>query len=641
MPETTTWDLSTDALTFSIEASGRAALRSDRLLTAARGRFWTLSLVTETQRDLAVHSEDQTPHVQNTSGGLTISYSDLTAVDGTRHPVSLTVRVQEKDGALVFDGTVDAGADKVREATLPVVELATDTVTDDETLFRSEGLGRRIPQPRTALYRAHTEYMDGDDTGVWEEVAYPGEATMAWQGVQWGDRFLYFGRHDPEFSSVLLGSGVPPRGGEGELWLSTTTPVWASKGILAPVVLHLLDGGWQAGARMYREWANEWYTGPHPDTQPIRGWQRIIMRHQFGKVNFHYDDLVDVYEQGRKFGLDGILLFGWWKAGFDRGYPVYEVDEELGGAERLSAAIAEIERRGGYLALYANGNLIDRTSAFSRAHATEVTKKDLSGLTYIPGYAFADESHSLRKFTANAFEIACHGAPRWREEMAAVARLQAGFGTKHVFFDQTAYHLAAWPCADTSHDHGDRAGIEGQYRRKTLEGIREAAQAQSLGSEGMVDFMIPVLNYHHGWGFAFHDHDEAFPALFRSVYPEPYLSNRLLHDQRDGWQDQLNYTFVYNLFFDVAIHRSRAAMSTYPGYEARIGRLIGLRNQYATCFDEGEFTFIDDVAGLTHVRYTAGERGIDVYWNRTDRSLPTPQGAVAAHEVAVVERAGA
>lgn len=640
MPDTTTWAVTAGTLTFTIDAEGRAHVDAEGRLTAPRGRCWTLSLVTDTQRDLAVHSEDQSPQVHSSPAELVLTYPRVTAVDGSVHEVNLTVRVRDENGTLTFDGTVAAERVTVAEVTLPVLELAADTVTEDETLYRPEGLGRRIHEPRSRLYRAHTEYMDGDDTGVWEEVAYPGEMSMAWQGVQWGEQFLYLGQHDPEFTSVLFGSGVPPRGVEGELWFSATTPIWASQGSIPPVVLTLLDGGWRAGARTYRTWAEGWYTGPHPSTRPIRGWQRIIMRHQFGKVLFRYDDLVDVYEAGRRAGLDGILLFGWWKGGFDRGYPTYEVDEELGGAEGLSAAIAEIESRGGYVALYANGNLIDRSSAFARAHAAEVTKKDLTGLTYIPGYAFADESHSLRKFTANAFEIACHGAPRWREEMADVARIQASFGTRHVFFDQTAYHLTAWPCGDTRHEHGDEAGNESRYRRLTLDGIRTASNAESLGSEGMADMMIPALNYHHGWGFAFQDEPEAFPALFRSVFPEPYVSNRLIHDQRDGWRDQLNYAFVYHLFFDVAIHRSRETLAAYPEYEAHIQRLVALRNDYASCFDEGDFAFVDDANGLTHVRYTAGTQSIDVLWNRTDEPVASASRTVPAHEVLVLERAG-
>ncbi|WP_313641802.1 hypothetical protein [Paenibacillus sp.] len=81
-------------------------------------------------------------------------------------------------------------------------------------------------------------------------------------------------------------------------------------------------------------WANGWFSEPQKPAwvQELRGWQRIIMKHQFGKIYFRYDDLPRVYEEGKAVGVEMILLFGWWKGGFDNGYPVYEPDLVHSGA---------------------------------------------------------------------------------------------------------------------------------------------------------------------------------------------------------------------------------------------------------------------------------------------------------------------
>ncbi|QNA93598.1 DUF6259 domain-containing protein [Microbacterium sp. Se5.02b] len=613
----------------------RASIQvGSRRLTSPRGRLWTLTAVKGDHRELTVHSEDQMPTVTRDAEGVTLGYDRLTSTDGIVLDVSFSVEIRTADGAFEFTASLEShDGSIVREVALPVVELDAATASDDEVVYRAHGLGRRIENPRTTLYRAHTEYMVDDGAGVWEAVAYPGDMTMPWHGVELDEGFLYMGRHDPDFSSALLSTGVPPRGEEGELWLTTVAPLGRSIGTLPPVIL-AVDDDWAASAARYRSWADTWYTGPHPSTKPMQGWQRIIMKHQFGQILYRYEDLLEVFEAGREVGLDGILLFGWWKEGFDRGYPEYEPDDALGGAEGLRRAIAEIRSRGGFISLYANGNLIDRTSDFAAQHGAEVTKKDAAGLDYVVGYAFARESQTLRHFAPGSFLIACHGAPRWRNRMAEVASAQAALGADDIFFDQTAYHLAAWPCYDASHDHGTRVGVESLQRARTLAGLREAADAKTLGSEGMADGMISLLNYHHGWGFAFTDGPEAFPALFRTVYPEPVVSNRLVHDQRTGWRDHLNYALTYNLIFDVALHRSRRDVRDMPEYAAHVAQLIAIRERHRDLFFRGAFSLVD-FGPITHVRYALDGDVLDVYWNCTDERWNV-SADVAAHSVVAV-----
>lgn len=605
-------------VTFQVEPTGQGArLTAPNLEGAARGRFWTMSLVHGEHRDCAVRSEEQQGQARHTSDGVIISYSSLITATGERLDISLDVQVRTADDELLFEAHGLANPDvAVREFALPVLEFAPSENALEEVLYRPDGLGRRISVPRERLYEAHTEYMVDDGAGVWEQVAYPGELSMAWQGLQVAEGFLYIGRHDPEFSSTLMCSGVPPRKEEGGLWLSVNTPLGRSRFSVSPVVVRFTRSSWRAAAARYREWADTWYTGPRSERlRNLSGWQRIIMRHQHGDVYFRYDELVDVYERGRAVGLDGILLFGWWKNGFDRGYPIYEVDEELGGAEELRRAIKEIRLRGGFISLYANGNLVDRESDYFRNHGAEVAKKDSRGLDYVVGYDFAGESRTLRHFCAHAFIIACHGAPQWREQMSTVARGHADLGTDSVFFDQTGYHMIAWPCYDQSHEHAERIGQEAALRGKTLEAIRSAAGGATVGSEGMADCLVPHIDFHHGWGFAFQRENEAFPALFRSTFPEPVVSNRLLHDERFGWQDQLNYAFAHNLIFDVAIHRGRKTVDAYPEYAKRVKKLASLRRQNQEHFSRGTFEYVDDRGTLVHTRYALDQDALNVFWN--------------------------
>ena len=76
-------------------------------------------------------------------------------------------------------------------------------------------------------------------------------------------------------------------------------------------------------------------------------------------------------------------MFGWWKGRFDNGYPHYEPDEELGGAEKLKENIAKVRAMGGHVILYNNGILIDKKSDFYRDHAKEAARIDIETNTRI------------------------------------------------------------------------------------------------------------------------------------------------------------------------------------------------------------------------------------------------------------------
>lgn len=640
MTSTSAHHLTAGTLRLSISGDGSVVEWSDPttgLRSTPGSDMWTMSTEHGDQRDSTVRSSSQRGRVTSTADSIDVIYDSLVSDGGDLLAVAFCVRVQVLDGGFVFSATGEvAGAVTVHEVMLPVLSLAQAASKDRSTdvVFRPFGLGQRIVDPWRALERAHTEYMSADHKGIWTTKAYPGELTMAWQGLQSGDHFLYIARHDDEFRAALFSSGISPRGAEPALTFGTTALPSARQGQTFEIpqnIIAWLPGDWRTGAAYYRAWADTWYTGPvrQEATAELDGWQRLIMRHQFGEVYLRYGELVDAWEAGRTAGLNTILLFGWWQQGMDRGYPVYEVDPALGTEQELREAIAQIESRGGSVMLYANGNLIDRTSDFYASDASLSTKKDRGGLDYVVGYNFASESKSLPHFAGPGFTLGCHGAQTWRDMMTGVAADNLALGTKSIFFDQTAYHLIAWPCYDARHDHGENVDQEGVFRAKTLEGMRSQGDGVVLGSEGMTDFLISRLDYHHGWGFGYSDHAEAFPALFRQTFPEPVVSNRLIHDQLDGWEHQLHYALVYNLVFDVAIYRCRALVTEFPEYAAKISELVGYRKTYRRFFREGVFDAADQEWGddpIVTVAYRLAGEVLTIRWNSSDAQVSDAAG---------------
>ena len=635
-------EITAGPLHLSLSDAGRSAswtLEDTNLRSPARSDLWTMSLQWGDRRDLPVRASVQSPDVRVTATGIELKYDALIAEDGTRVPVEMAVNIVSDDGELVFTahGVVgDADDLVVGEVTLPLIALEHGAGPDrqSDVLYRPDGLGRRTPNPWAMRMPRSTEYMAADQKEASFDFEYPGEFSMAWQGLETGDHFLYLGRHDREFRGALFSVSTRHPGHDDYLTLSATAlPLAAgtTRFDIPPTVVRAERGDWRTGVTRYRRWADEWYTGPRPGER-IRGragWQRVILKHQHGEVLARYSDLVDIYESGVRSGISALLVFGWWAGGFDRGYPVYEPDPLLGGREELEAAITEIHSRGGLVTLYANGNLIDRRSEYFAERGASEAKKDISGHEYTDGYYFADRSKRLRSFTGPDFTQGCHGAAGWRETMVDVAASEVKLGADSLFFDQIGFHRVAWPCFDRTHEHGASTDIEAKFRIQTLESMAAVDGVDLIGSEGVTDCFIQYLDYHHGCGFAFRAEEEAFPHLFREAFPDAIVSNRGVHDERDDWERQLSYAFVFNLVFDVAIHRARGVLSELPRYGAELARLTAQRAEHAAFFEHGVFHAPDQAwdSPLVHVQYRHGDEMLNVHWNSSPTDvLATSRG---------------
>ena len=164
------------------------------------------------------------------------------------------------------------------------------------------------------------------------------------------------------------------------------------------------------------------------------------------EIFFRYEDLPKLYLDGKKAGLDTLLVFGWWKGRFDNNYPHYEADEALGGAEGLKAAIAEVQRLGGRVLLYSNGKLIDVKTEFYREHGHDCCQIDIDGNEYREHYQFSNNGTVLRKFGYKTFVTGCMATPEWHDRLLDTTRVKLAFHPDSVFYDRSA---AARGCAST------------------------------------------------------------------------------------------------------------------------------------------------------------------------------------------------
>lgn len=592
--------------------------------------FFRLHLDDGMQRDLTVHACDQRGVVSGSDDDLVITYRSLVAEDGTEYPITLQLHMKTVGVTMECYAVVENHADiRVNEVQFPMVPLSfiADRERTRDTLYWPCGLGQRIRNPWAWVQKGHSGYMTADYDTVWQTSTYPFPLSMAWYGIESAGHFLYLGRHDPQNRTCSLSLGGAPLHVAPYLIPSVSHYPVVNRGetiTCGKSVISLLAGSWREGAEIYRAYARSWYHPPKPVewVRNMSGWQRIIMKHQYGKVFFRYPDLVRLYEEGARYGLDTLLVFGWWRGRFDNGYPKYEPDEALGGAEALRRAIADIHARGGHVILYNNGVLIDVTGDFYRGGGYRCTKKNIDGAEYREFYRFAGNGMMLRTFGYKSFSSACHGTDAWKEKLIENAKIKLAFDPDSLFFDQLGGHLPRF-CFDSSHKHGCRCDMDLCYKQENVSAIRAILpEGKCIGTENVVDVLAPYFDYAHGCENAWYAKD-SFPSLYRSLFPETVVTNRFSHDDGVHYRTQLNFAFVNGLRFDVSIYRGREiGVAGLPNYAAYLRYLLALKQEYRAYFYDGTFLGEDRTVaapdGVTANLFRAQDgRLLLVLWNDT------------------------
>lgn len=561
--------------------------------------FFRIMIDDDYLREITVPSHLQEGSVTKEGNKTTIFYPQLVDETGRVFHVELTVYIENTGDDIRFSSRV-TNHDKVRvnEVQLPFLDfsMVADVNRENDVLYRSRGMGERIKNPWEVLEKDHTEYMAADYKEVWSPLMYPRPSSMAWMGLQSGKKFLYIGRHDHPFHTCVMNAGKNARGEEPRLIFTICHfPLVLENETIntAEVVVSMFDGDWRDGAKKYRDWANStWWTKRERKewVTNFTGWQRVILRHQYGEVFWKYKDLLQVYENGKKYGIDTIMVFGWWKGRFDNGYPLYEPDDELGGEKELKRVIAEIQSRGGNIILYTNGVLMDVQSDFYKEHGKDVVMIDLDGNPLLDHYQFANQGTLLRVFGYKTFGQACNGTELWKEKLLHNGRVKLAMGPKSIFYDQIGGHRCSL-CFNKEHKHGNRGDLEPQYRIENFKAINELLSGdEALGTETTVDIFDPYMDYHHGCDFGNWYDKNVYPQIYLHTFPETIVTNRFLHDERSDYRLQLNYVLLCGYRFDICIYRGRYVdMDSLKGYANQVKRILEFKEKYHRFFYPTKF----------------------------------------------------
>ena len=614
--------------------------------------FWRLHLdycQSGKNNELGVYSKDQNvPAVEREKDKLILTYSPLVAEDKSVHDIMLRLEMDCHNQNIRFSAQITNRAQvRVNELQYPLFEFS--RINGDferDALVLPWGLGRKIKNPHKNAV-SHTEYMAADYKNIWGTFSYPGLMSMPWMSVESNGGLLYMGCHSENWRMTTFAVGTEPRGENDKRFLMTV----CSDPAVCPgetvtyggFVLAAFEGDWRKGADFYRSWADKtWNKSPVKKSESVKqlqGWQRIILKHQYGEIFHTYDELPALYAEGAKHGVNMILLFAWWEEGMDNGYPNYMPDPALGGANKLKRAIREINEMGGKVLLYANGHLIDTATDYYKNTGVHLTMKDIERNEYREFYKFSNNGTLLR-FGHKTFATGCYATKGWCEKLLEVEKRHLSLGSNGTFFDQIGICFNL--CFDDSHEHGRRIDLDPAYRLEAVKNMRaQLSEDEWFGTEWVTDRLTAQMDFTHGCGFGMYFSEDAYPHVFRYTFPHAILSNRLLHDEKDGWRRHLNYAFVHGLIFDVSIYRGRAESLEIntPHYAEYIGYLVGLRKKYLPFFTDGEY---DMLAGeypkqIKGAQYTFGEKTIAALWNDSDGAVSVLNTEIAPQGVLIKE----
>lgn len=620
-----TFSLAEDASSVAWSADGTNLCQSDN------ADFWRAFIDDGYEREMTVLSSHQKGRICSDGNSMTVIYDSLVAENGRSFDITLSVNIslaEEAYKGFLFSATVENRSDaRVNELMLPFVDIRNgcDENTENDIFYHINGLGQTVKNPwETVRSASHTEYISSDNHQVWNSMRYPGDAAMAWFGLQSGGHFLYMGRHDPKLKICVLSVGTSPRDADRRLMITISHFPFAKKCETVSVTecfVSLNEGDWRTGSDIYSSYARKnWYTPPAvPEwVKNFTGWQRIILRHQFGEVNFMYEDLPRIYENGKKYGLDMLMVFGWWKGRFDNGYPIYEPDDALGGAEKLAEAIAKVQEMGGRVALYTNGQLIDVNTDYYREIGYKICRIDIDGNDYRDHYRFGNDGTTLRAFGYKSFVTACPANEEWQNRIVMHENMKFDFGCDSAFFDQIG-GAAPLPCFNEDHFHGARPDECEIWRVEAFKKLNaNCPEGKAVGTEMVNDMVLSYAHYIHGIQLGAVFGPNCFPEMFMRTFPEVIQTDRFVHDNKEGTDRSLGNAFIHGFRLDVCPWRGRTDISSMPDLGEKIGNLLAIKEKYRRFFYEGNYICEDrpDIpACVKHGEFVNGSDRMYALWN--------------------------
>lgn len=385
------------------------------------------------------------------------------------------------------------------------------------------------------------------------ERKFSGSLSMPFLCYYDNDNAFYFASKDKSKNVIAMRAST--YGGEfaGMNFSFTSYPYDNDEWTSNEFVVALYCGDWHDGARRYREFSNTF--NEHKNGQPE--WFKksaglaahYDFKYQCGGIVHKYKDIPAIFDKAVKLGVNHLLLSGWHKDGFDRGFPQYVFDEELGTEEELKQGVAYVKKNGGHVSFYMNSRLVNAAYKEYSDLINTAACKDTNQNVKIENYG---------NKTLN-FAVMCNNTLTWRQMIENCVRYATDeIGIDGIYLDQIAL-ASPGECHAKEHGHkvsdwnkGTRKLLEevsGNYYKKhgeKLQMIHEGVSALygDVSCGLMCSFqLMPLGAFPELYAYTFPEH-----RLVEAIYPKLNMAMRPVHVGQMA-KKLINKTFLIGGYF--------------------------------------------------------------------------------------------
>ena len=285
---------------------------------------------------------------------------------------------------------------------------------------------------------------------------------------------------------------------------------------VAETVLCGNTGDWRAQLAAYQKWTRTWYRPLAPRKawfRDVYSYRQFFIRHGLYDFQTKQYRATDFIGKDREFfgSIDYLHIFDFSQSDTYGRVGDYSHYGEIGGREKLAAAIAQAQKAGVRVGLYLEGYLIDERSLWGRQHveACHIIRRDGKPLLW----SGTSTEHMM-----------CAAFPVWQDYLAGVCKRVAGeLKPDGMYIDQHGFGNEWKICHSREHGHPvPWPPIRGE--RELGRKIRQAVppHVATLTEDTPTDVNSQVQDGALGYSVTFDD-----PALaphrvdlFRFVFPD-------------------------------------------------------------------------------------------------------------------------
>jgi hypothetical protein len=586
--------LKNQKIEFSIDSNGNM-ITLKNLQTGfnyASGKpMWRLYFDSKKEKDIEILANDNQPFIKQSGNQILINYDNLSKGNQIlKFKLSLRIVLEENQVRFCSEITNNELHTIVRELQYPLI--ANCEVPSDHRLLTTETGGKLYTDPKKQILSIPYSYMGPDQKFRQMNVKYPSGVASNCFALVGKYQGLYIGSHDSTFQDTWHGLRLYPDNkhvfSELEVGLykypnCLSGKTWSNEAnVVAPY-----SGDWHQTSVLYRKWANTWWQ--HSDeplwVRQMNGFQRIIMRHQYGETFFTYNDFATrVKKAGESVGINVVFPFGWWDSGMDNGYPdsYYVTDTDQGGNAAWGKAITDFKTGGGKVILYYNGKLIDTESDYyKKGDGQKVSMKSNTGTEMVEAYRFYGPGTFTGYYNTRSFVVADTKNPKWQKKLLEMADNAYNYGANSVFYDQLGYGETSgnwditkeFPIPDLCiiADKGKALKMAHDY-------INLRDKDFAIGTEHITDVTSQYCDYVH----SIFDLSEknSFVDWFRYTFPEIILSERNIDGDEPDIKWLINRGVLLGLRNNLQIYRLRATIDETPHYQQYLANVNKLKDKY-------------------------------------------------------------